>query len=133
MVVVTRQELRKRVLVSNVHRAQILDLLQRYGGDKAHKTYGKMSMHSCHFTHIAMVIWTKSTELDVPEQVLATGWRDILISYAKYSHDSAEIAGRKLLSQLVEHGSQLLEINVNKLIELLHPMDQIKLEGQYNG
>ncbi|MFX4226450.1 MAG: hypothetical protein ACFHHU_00745 [Porticoccaceae bacterium] len=69
----------------------------------------------------------------MPNHILACGWQDILIRYAKGHYDSGEGAGNDMLRSLVEHGARLLDLNVNNLIAQLHPLDRHKLEAREDG
>tara|TARA_A100001391_G_scaffold164866_1_gene124674 strand:- start:7463 stop:7864 length:402 start_codon:yes stop_codon:yes gene_type:complete len=124
---ITREERRRRVRVSNQHRDQIAYLLKTHADEKAHKVYQNMSMHSCHFTHIAMVIWVKAKRQVVPDKSLALAWEAILMDYAKSKYPSAEKAGDTLLEGLITHGARILNMSRQNLIEHMHPLDQIKL------
>lgn len=116
-----------RVRVSAQHRKKIADLLEAHADDKALKVYQGMSMHSCHFTHIAMVIWTMAHEEAVAEATLAKDWQTILLNYAKCKYATADKAGETLLRALVNHGAFMLNMKPLALIQKLHPLDQNKM------
>lgn len=131
---VSREERRQRVRNSVKHREKIAEMLKDHGYQKAHKIYLNMSMHSCHFTHIAMAIWTNAQELSIPDSTLAKAWQSILIEYAQVKYSSADDAGQQLLRGLLVHGGEVLSVSLTNLIEQLHPFDQNKVKQvEYGG